>query len=167
MFATNEEILLKNRLFSMEDPTRIPLSFRYGDRLIQGIPQDFKILHHDQAQLVAVDEKGLQIRMECTGYDDFGAKEWLAFFTNTGSEPTDIISQIQIGGVLPFQVNTLCHGNGDTHNYGCYKWFTTPLTQPVTLSPNDGTSCNGAFPYMRRHRAARRSGPVSHADFAR
>ena len=144
-FATQEELQLKNRFFT----DSIPLSFRYGDRQIRGIPQDFQILENHCNTLVAADEKGLQIRVERTEYEDFPAAEWLVFFTNTGNEPTPVISDIRVGGVLPVEVDTLCHGNGDTHTYGCYKWFTTPLTDNPALSPKDGTSCNGAFPYMR------------------
>ena len=156
-FATDQEMLLKNNIFPFTSPRQIPLSFRYGDRMVQGLPDDFSVavserkveeqilLHTVDAQ----DANGLSIRVECTEYLDFPATEWVAYFTNIGNAPTAVISDICIGGVLTLPVYELHHSNGETRDYHAYKLLTTSLTDTCVFSPNDGTSCRGAFPYMR------------------
>lgn len=152
-FATERELSRRRCLLPCDDPKNVPLSFRYGDRQVRGIPEDFTVTVSRQegglCDIVARDAQGLELHAQYREYPDFAATEWLVFFTNRGTAPTPVISDIRLGGVLPLALDTLCHGNGDTHNHGCYKWFTTALTEKQELSPKDGTSCNGAFPYMR------------------
>lgn len=156
-YVNQQDLLLKSRILPYHTPADIPLSFRLGDRLIHGIPDDFRVsvtkkqLSPDVVchEIVADNVDGLEIHAECTEYLDYAATEWIAYFSNKSSKSTDILSDIRIEGILPLGIETLCHGNGDTHTHGCYKWFTTPLTEKQELSPVDGTSCNGAFPYMR------------------
>ena len=81
---------------------------------------------------------------------DFAATEFLAFFTNTGDADTAVISDIKIvDGTLQGEDGTLIHGNGDDQEEDGYEWFRDRLEQPVRKTPMDGTSCSGAFPYMR------------------
>lgn len=156
-YVNQNDLLLKSHILPYGTPEDVPLSFRMGDRLIQGIPEEFSVTVSEepvkeavlQRAILARDPAGLEIRVEQLEYLDFPATEWVAYFTNKGTESTGLISDIRIGGVLPLALGTLCHGNGDTHSHGCYKWFTSPLTEKIELSPKDGTSCNGAFPYMR------------------
>lgn len=156
-FVTESELGLKNSIFPYTTPQQIPLSFRCGTRLFHGIPEEFTVTaaettQHEQARLhtvTAQDANGLVLRVECTEYMDFPVTEWVAFFTNNGSAPTQPISDIRLGGILPLTDAILHHGNGDTMTYDGYHWFSDSLTESHTLSPTDGTSCNGAFPYMR------------------
>ena len=156
-FVTSQELHLKKHIFPYRSPRQIPLSFRYGGRLICGIPEDYKVTvcdvnpdeHVLERTIVASNDAGLEIRVQYMEYADFPATEWLAFITNRGGAPTELISDVRIGGILPMQIEQISHGNGDTCTPDGFDWHTEPLTKPYTLSPSDGTSCNGAFPYMR------------------
>lgn len=156
-FATDQEMLLKNNIFPFTSPRQIPLSFRYGDRLIQGLPEDFSVTvseekPEEQILLHTIDAKdphGLAIHVECTEYLDFPATEWVSYFTNEGNEPTAVISDICIGGVLTLPARELHHSNGETRDYHAYQLLTAPLKDTYVFSPSDGTSCRDAFPYMR------------------
>lgn len=144
MFATKEELQLKSKLLPFGE---VPLSFYYGDQLIRGIPRDFTV-RTEGTDIFAVNADGLEIHAQYTQYEDFPAAEWLVSFTNRGTNPTPIISDIRLEGTLPLCGQALCHGNGDTHEMGCYRWFEDPLDSTIRLSPTDGTSCKGASPYM-------------------
>lgn len=155
--SSEKDIKMKPYLLPFTTAAEAPIAFFYGDREIHGIPEDFKvrvsrriinadILLYD---IIAVNNRGLELHIECREYMDYPAREWVASFTNAGEESSDIISKIRIEGVLPLPLKTLYHGNGDNCSFNSYKWTTTPVTERVSLSPVDGTSCNGAFPYMR------------------
>lgn len=156
-FVTHHDMALKAQIFPYRSPRQIPLSFRSGDCSIQGIPEDFSVTVSEatpaenvlQRTIIATNTSGLEIRAEYTEYMDFPATEWLVFITNRGNAPTERISDIRIGGILPMQFEQIGHGNGDNRTPGGFDWYTDPLTKSYTFSPNDGTSCNGAFPYMR------------------
>lgn len=151
--ASEQELMLKSRILPFTDGRNIPLSFRYAERLVRGIPEDFQVHVSRQedgvCEIVAQDAQGLEIRAQYKEYPDFAATEWLVSFTNHGTAPTAVISDIRIEGVLSVDAKTLYHGSGDTKDYAGYKWFTTPIGEKPELSPTDGTSCKGAFPYMR------------------
>lgn len=156
-FVTDQDLKLKRNIFPYLSPQQIPLSFRYGGRLICGIPDDYIVSICEtrnnentlERTIVATNDAGLEIRAQYTEYMDFPATEWLVLITNRGNNPTELISDIRIGGVLPIQIEKIGHGNGDTCTPGGFDWHTDPLTKPYTISPSDGTSCKGAFPYMR------------------
>ena len=69
--ANASDMQLKNCIFKFTSPVEIPLTFRYGDREICGIPADFKTTVTRNAmdanivlyQITAQDEKGLEIRV--------------------------------------------------------------------------------------------------------
>ena len=89
----------------------------------------------------------LEVRLEKRSYDDFEAAEYGAFLTNHGKADTALAENIRFEAVFPGG-GKLYHGNGDTKLENGYEWWVDEL--PQTLSPcGDGTSCNGAFPYMR------------------
>ena len=144
-FATEQELELKTRLLPFPN---VPISFSYGGRQISGIPTDFTV-STEGTDIYATNEDGLEIHAQYTPYEDFPAAEWLVTFTNRGKKPTPIISDIRIEGIIPLPLHTLYHGNGDTKDHSGYRWFTTPITEKPSLCPTDGTSCKGAFPYMR------------------
>ena len=156
-FVTEQDLKLKKHIFPYLSPRQVPLSFRWGDRLIQGIPEDFTVTVREsspgenvlQRTIVAKNDLDLEIRVEYTEYLDYPATEWIAFVTNRGSASTELISDLRIGGLLPLPLEQLGHSNGDDRTMEGFDWQVDPLTKPYTFSPNDGTSCNGAFPYMR------------------
>ena len=89
----------------------------------------------------------LEVRIERRDYDDFGAADFVAFLTNRGQTDTELVEAVRFETVFPGTAR-LYHGNGDTKLENGYEWWVDEL--PQTLSPcGDGTSCNGAFPYMR------------------
>ena len=156
--ATPEDMLLISKLLAYTSPASIPLSFCYDGRLVRGIPEEFHpeekrqrlSPHLDQIVVCGTDETGLEIRAEYLQYRDYPVTEWVVYFTNRGSRDTPILSDIRVvDGMLEGENPALSYGNGDTCGENGYEWFLQPIDQPFSLSPADGTSCNGAFPYMR------------------
>lgn len=156
-FVTDRDLNLKKDIFRYSSPQQIPLSFRYGGRLIRGIPAEYTVSICDakdnqdtlERTIVATNDAGLEIRAHYTEYKDFPATEWLVFITNRGISPTELISDIRIGGILSMQIEQIGYGNGETRTPEGFDWHTEPMTKPYTLSPTDGTSCMGVFPYIR------------------
>jgi len=156
--VTREDMALVSRLAPYRGPEEIPLSFVYGNRKIKGIPKEFnpridrRILDCNMVQVVVVgqDANGLEIRAEYIEYRDFPVTEWIVYMTNNGKANTPILSRIKVmDQELQGTDPVLVHGNGDTCNPDGYEFFTDRVTEKLLLSPVDGTSCNGAFPYMR------------------
>ena len=155
---TKEDMALLPKLLFYTDPSSVPLSFRYGGQLVRGIPSAFhptverRQLDANLLQVIirGQDEKGLQIQAEYLQYHDYPVTEWLVYFTNQGKEPTSVLSDICIADVvIEGQNPTLVYGNGDTGDEEGYEWFWEKVDHPIDLHPTDGTSCRGAFPYMR------------------
>ena len=156
--ATTEDMLLIPKLLAYTSPANIPLSFCYDGRLLRGIPNEFhpeekrRQLSPNLEQIIVcgTDEAGLEIRAEYLQYRDYPVTEWVVYFTNRGTRDTPILSDIRVvDGMLEGENPVLSYGNGDTCGEDGYEWFLQPIDQSFSLSPADGTSCNGAFPYMR------------------
>ena len=158
---TAADMALLPRILKFKAPDQIPLRFRLGDREICGIPTEFsprvshRLIDSNMVQYVieGTDESGLTIRAEYIEYRDFPVTEWVVYLTNRGAIDTPVISDVRVGGVIPCAKAILEHGNGDTCTPEGYHFFKTPVDHSVRLTPNDGTSCNGAFPYMTIHTA--------------
>lgn len=156
--ATPADMKLKDKLFRFTSPEALPVSFRLGERFVRGIPVDFapivETTRPDASMQKTVvtgrSADGVEICVECVEYLDFPATELLAFFTNRGSADSALISDVKIlDGVLPCENAVLVHGNGDNCRDDGYSWFTDPVDRIITKCTSDGTSCSGAFPYMR------------------
>lgn len=156
--VSRRDMALIPKLFQFRCPACMPLSFRLGDEQIHGLPERF----HPQVRREFLDatmtrititgrDAGLEIRVEYTEYRDFPVTEWVAYFTNTGSESSPILSDIRIvDGVLYGEgAPRYTYGNGDTCNEEGYEFWTEELKAHRTLAPCDGTPCNGASPFMR------------------
>lgn len=92
----------------------------------------------------------MEIRVEIAEYLDFAAVEYVAFFTNKGSKETPVISDIKTVDVFIPCVNPrLTHSNGDDLSENGYEEISQPVECKITKTHLDGTSCKGAFPYMR------------------
>jgi len=156
--VTSGDMQLEKKLFAYTTPDKLPISFVYGGRLVRGIPHEFapqceeRLISADMVQRIirGRDASGLEIRVEHIEYRDFPATELVAYFTNTGDIDTALISDIKIiDGALDCPDACLIHGNGDTLKEDGYEWFRDEMDHTVVKQPSDGTSCNGAFPYMR------------------
>ena len=136
----------------------LPISFQLGNETIQGIPESWNptatIRRPDcnlrETTYVGTSPDGLQLRVEHRAYLDFDAEEYVAFLTNLGTADTPMVENIRMNAHFPGADAILYHGNGDTKMEDGYEWQRDALTAPLTIEPcGDGTSCNGAFPYMR------------------
>ncbi|WP_185602119.1 alpha-galactosidase, partial [Paenibacillus sp. 598K] len=146
-------------LFPMTDPGQFPISFTYDGRLIRGIPASFsterttRLIDANLRQTVvtAEDDRGLRIVVEHLQYLDFPVTEWVAYATNTSRERSGIVSDLRIiDGVLPHADARIVYSNGDTMNASGYEFYERRLgAEALRLTPDDGTSCNGASPYMK------------------
>ena len=153
---TPSDMSLKNRLFTFSDTKKIPLQFNFGGKTITGIPDDFSMnISEDtvgeitRTYVTAKAPDGLKIIAEYTEYTDFPVTEWVFYFENTADGDTPIISDIRVVGTLSGKNPVLYHGNGDTLDRDGYSWKNEKVENPISMKTLDGTSCNGAFPYMR------------------
>lgn len=156
--AAAADMRLNHRLFAFTTPDALPLTFVYGGKQFRGVSAEFfpvvETAHVDaniqRTEITGVNADGLEIRVEYIEYLDFPAAEMLAFFTNCGEKDTPILSDVKIfDGPIAIKNAALVHGNGDTLHADGYSWQTSPVTEAISLFTSDGTSCNGAFPYMR------------------
>ena len=156
---TAKEMELINKLLPYVSPDKIPLTFYYGNEQIRGIPAAFnpkvRLLRPDASMdmyiIEGTDAKGLTLRAEYMEYRDFPVTEWVAYFTNNGTENTPVISDIRIiDGFFTGENPVFVHGNGDNCQPSGYEMYSEALTGPVTTHPYDhsGTPCCGASPYM-------------------
>ncbi|MGB4475271.1 MAG: hypothetical protein WBJ04_00930, partial [Bacillota bacterium] len=102
--VSRADMALIPRLLPYSTPDEIPIRFTYGDRVVTGIPADFKphvtrrLLDCNLVQIVVegTDPNGLTVRAEYIEYRDFPVTEWVAYITNKGSSNTPILSDIKI-----------------------------------------------------------------------
>lgn len=143
-------------IFKYTSPGNIPLSFKLGRRVIKGIPEGFA----SKVSFRAIDANivehtiegrsgGLKITAEYREYRDFPVTEWRVTLTNVGKKDTAIISDLRIGGELEIGRTVLTHGNGDTCRRDGYTFWDDEVKEKIRLTPSSGTSCQGAFPYMK------------------
>jgi len=135
----------------------LPLHFIYGGRPYHGMPSHTHVTHEltdtniFRAVYTAVLEEGLQIELIHTEYRDFPVREWVASFTNIGTADTPILENAVIGGELTGDFLSFVHGTGDNIRETGYDWISDSLADPpeISIHPVDGTSCNGASPFMK------------------
>ena len=162
--ATRPDDMTKSRMWAgrfISSPASLPIAFRLGGKTITGIPEDWKPVSRRRridANIIETvfegnDPKiGLSIRAECVEYCDYPVVEWTAWFTNTGSQPTPILSDIlALDGVFQGTSPVLWHCNGDFCSQDGYTPQETPLHGGDSLSfaPTGGRPCDRAFPYYR------------------
>ena len=157
---TKKDMALVNDIFKFTSPKDIPLKFEYGSRVIHGIPDEFspKVSHRLLTAntvlytIDGTDENGLNIRAEYVEYRDFPVTEWVFYFTNKGQKDVEIVKNIRIEGYIPCKNAIFEHGNGDTQNPSGFSFFNDKVEdKTLTVVPYAGTSCHGAFPYMKLH----------------
>ena len=144
---------------SIANLRKLPLTFVYGGKTVCGIPAEWNPVaavrridsNITDTTVTGTSPDGLEVRIEMRNYHDFEVLEYGAYLTNRGSSDTPVIENARINCELPIADALLYHGNGDTCHEDGYEWETTSIgVETLTLAPcGDGTSCNGAFPYMR------------------
>ena len=154
---TPQDFSLMDRILRYRENGALPFSYRIGGVLRHGA----EALRHTEVRvsypsadvrlivLEGTDDTGLRVRAEYTEYRDYPVTEWMIAFTNCGDAPGARLSEVEITGVIPGGAPCLYHGNGDTCGEDGYSWVTERIEAPITLEPKGGTSCCGAFPYMR------------------
>ena len=162
--ATTQEDMMRGRAWArrfLSDPASLPVSLVFGSQPITGIPDDWKPVTRtrriDANILETVFEghdanTGLSIRVETLEYRDYPVVEWMAWLTNTGSQPSPILSNIMaLDGTFEGTSPVLYHCNGDFYSEEGYTPRETPLRPEESLrfAPNGGRPCDGAFPYYR------------------
>ena len=154
--VTSADMALMNRIFRYDSPEKLPIYYEYDGHAYRGVQEPCRVCREAlDANMVRytvcgrVDES-LELRVEITEYGDFAATEFLAFFTNCGNAETKRLRNVRIvDGLIEGEDAALIHGNGDTCREDGYEWFRDAVDEKMTLTPVDGTSCNGAFPYFR------------------
>ncbi len=104
-------------------PDTLPFSYTLAHRPFRGIPPDFQpsvVRRRIDANIVeavfeGTDETiGLTIRVECFEYHDYPVVEWTAWFTNSGTAETPLLSDIHaIDASFEGSTPILHHCNGD------------------------------------------------------
>ena len=142
-------------------PHTLPFSYALADRRLRGIPPDFHpsvARRRIDANIVETvyegtdDTTGLTIRVECFEYLDYPVVEWTAWFTNTGTAKTPLLSDIlAIDASFEGSAPILHHCSGDRAAEDSYVLEETPLPtgEAIELAPVGGRPCDGAFPYFR------------------
>ncbi len=150
-------------LFDLRDPERTPISFTLGGKIYRGISPSLRsktVCRRADSCITeyttyATTPEGLELRLEYKLYRDFPVCEWTFFITNRSDKRSEQISNFKVfDGILPFDTEraSLLHGNGDNITEEGYCWQQDELSDtPIVLCPDEsiGTSCHGAFPYMR------------------
>jgi len=157
--VNRNDMALADKIFKYTSPQKLPISFVYRGERVCGIPESYSPVAERKLVDANITEytvkgtapDGLEVCVEYSEYRDYPVTELTAFFTNTGDTDTDIISDIRIiDGTIEGQNPVFIHGNGDTCGYDGYEWYRDELSEEkIRIMPRDGTSCNGAFPYMR------------------
>jgi len=162
--STGPQDMAKSREWAgrfLSGPAELPVSFMLGGKPAAGISADWQPRSRRRRLDAGIVETvldgshvqtGLNLRVECLAYPDYPVVEWVAWFTNTGSRPTPIISDIlaldaRFAGSSP----VLQHSNGDFCSGEGYALQKPPVRagRSLTFVPAGGRPCGHAFPYYR------------------
>ncbi len=159
MKTTRRDMALMSTLHPYTTPEAAPVVYTVGETAYRGFPDAWQpaVTRRridatvSETVIKAVTPEGLTVTAECTEYSDYPVVEWVMYIQNTADQDSPIISNWHIDLTLPCSAPRLYHGNGDTCTPDGYEWWTDPVTaEGIVKQPcGDGTSCNGAFPYMR------------------
>lgn len=154
------------------EESRLPCSFRYGDKLSSELLPSWqkteeKTGSEDKKVLVFVDPAtGLRLRCEIRIFKDAAAVEWILHFENAGQEPTPILSDVfPLDTSIPASRDRACrlhHARGSDCSLEDFEPLTTPLGpsslapqgpwigagNPVSIQSRGGRSSNGALPFF-------------------
>ena len=151
--------ILENFIF--DHPEDLPVSFTYGELYKStkaiGIPEEFnpeiKTEIKDGIKITTftgVNEKGLEIKVECKQYPNHPVVQYVAYLTNTSDKDSDVIRYFRVFDKLIKGSNpTITYGNGDTIDARGYDFKTEQLLHNIFLTTYDGTACNGSSPFIK------------------
>ena len=159
MKHTQNDMALLVHLQDHREPAKVPFTFALNGTHYQGFPDAF-CPHVEYERIDALVSRyritaqtpdGLLLTADHYSYRDFAVSEWVMSIKNVSDHASQTISDWRFSTVFPAVAASLYHGNGDTCGTNGYEWTTDALTDaPLCIAPvGDGTSCNGAFPYMR------------------
>lgn len=160
MKSTKQDMALIQALHPFTDPAHIPVTYALGGKVYRGFPASFSPVAEtrrisaelDETVITAHTPDGLELSAVCQVYHDFPVVDWVMYVTNRSDTPSPVLSDWRIDPTFTGASPRLYHSNGDTCTPEGYTWWTDDITegQPMLIRPcGDGTSCNGAFPYMR------------------
>ncbi len=144
----------------------LPISFVFDGGATSGIPPEWQPVTSrrrvDANIIETVFEgteagSGLNLRVECTEYQDYPVVEWVAWFSNKGHETTPVISDIlAVDGAFTGSSPVLYHCNGDFNSEEGYtpwrlrcaletRWALPPtVAGPATAHSPTTASCSRA-----------------------
>ena len=159
MKHTQKDMALLAYLQDHHDPAAVPFSYTLDGTTYHGFPDAFcprveferidsRITRY---RITAHTPCGLLLTADHYVYRDFAVSEWVMSIQNLSDQSSSTISDWRFCTDFPASSAQLYHGNGDTCAPNGYAWqIDTLKAQPLHIQPcGDGTSCNGAFPYMR------------------
>lgn len=160
MKSTKKDMALVSRLHPYTTPDDIPVTYALDGVVYHGFPASFSPIAEtrrvnsemDETVITAHTPDGLELKAVCQTYLDFPVVDWVMYVTNKGDTDSATLSDWRIDPDFSGESPSLYHGNGDTCTPEGYTWQTEEISgdQPLTVRPwGDGTSCYGAFPYMR------------------
>ncbi len=159
MKHTQKDMSLMAYLQDHRDPARVPFTFTLDGTPYRGFPDAFcpqvECERIDASitryRITAHTPDGLCLTADHYAYRDYAVSEWVMSIKNVSDHPSPTVSDWKFCTDFPAASASLYHGNGDTCTTGGYEWQTDKITAtPLCIAPvGDGTSCNGAFPYMR------------------
>lgn len=159
MKSIKSDFSLMKRLPFSVSPSDVPFEYTLGDKRYRGIPEEFSpsIARErvdsriTETVIIGHTPQGLLLRAECREYSDYPVAEWVMYITNESEHDSAIISDWQLSSAFGGCNPRLYHGNGDNITMEGYEWYTDEVkAEPLRITPcDDGTPCNGAFPYMR------------------
>jgi alpha-galactosidase len=141
-----------------------PFSFRYGGRpsaeFLRTWKHSISRLPSEENQVrylvtYADGKTGLRVECEVSGWQDFGAVEWVLRFENLSQNTTPLISQAQTADATFFSPKnnrpaTLYYSEGSNASRSDFAPH-QKLLQPkdsLVMTPNGGRSSDGAFPFF-------------------
>lgn len=139
----------------------LPFSYSYAGYQIIGIPQEWNPVTRCRRLDANMIEKvveglhpatGLSAKVEIHYFLDFPVVEWVVWLENRGNQPSPIIENLLgLDGFFAGSPAILDHSNGDFYSIDGYTPLETLLHpgELLTLAPDGGRPCDGAFPYWR------------------
>ena len=158
---TNVNDMKKAQKFAEQyifEPRNLPVSFVYGELQYYGFTENAmvqrKIIDSNIEQVTISDmlPYGVIANAEAYLYKDYPVVEWVVSFTNYAPQNSPLISELKSAELLlvgeGLQIET---NNGDFYSEKGYtpSLHTLDNGETLSLAPNGGRPCNGAFPYQR------------------
>ncbi|MBP5717689.1 MAG: hypothetical protein J6X53_01745, partial [Abditibacteriota bacterium] len=125
----------------------MPFSFSYGGQPFSGeCVSSVKKLDENRSQRTSVWTKGsLKVTCEFITYSDFPAVEWVVYLENTGSENTEIISDLKsFDSAFNAEKCTVHHAYGSRNLINDFGITRDPLEEGKPLSFASQTLSSGA-----------------------